>query len=78
MLSLSIARALVELKTLDSRINKMINNNTWIMLKSKNKNSNYNEEEFKKNTLSDFQSMNDLIIRRDKVKNTISQSNSVV
>ena len=75
MPTLSIARALVELKTLDSRINKIINQTSWILLKSKNKNSNTNEEEYKKNTLSDFQSVNDLIARRDKIKNAIILSN---
>ena len=75
MPTLSIARALVELKTLDSRIGKITNNTNWILLKSKNKNSNINEEEFKKSTISDFQSLNDLIMRRDKIKNAIILSN---
>ena len=75
MPTLSIARALVELKTLDSRIGKITNNTNWILLKSKNKNSNINEEEFKKSTMSEFQSLNDLIIRRDKIKNAIILSN---
>ena len=75
MPTLSIARALVELKTLDSRIGKITNNTNWILLKSKNKNSNINEEEFKKSTISEFQSLNDLIMRRDKIKNAIILSN---
>ena len=36
--SISIARALVELKTLDSRINKSIDSTQWIVYKTKNKN----------------------------------------
>lgn len=76
-MSISITRALVELKTLDSRINKIIDNATWIIYKTKNKNSYENEEEFKKNALSEYQSLNDLIKRRDLIKNAIMLSNSV-
>lgn len=76
MSSISIARALVELKTLDSRINKITTDTQWIITKTKNKNSNYSENEYAKSTLSEFQSLNDLITRRDKVKNAIMQSNS--
>jgi hypothetical protein len=78
MSSISIARALVELKTLDSRINKITSSTNWILYKTKNKNSNFTEEEFKKTTLSEFQSLNDLITRRDNLKNAILKSNSVV
>ena len=53
-LTLSITRALVELKTLDGRINKIISSNSFIIYKTKNKNYNIIEEEFKKNTNSDF------------------------
>jgi len=76
--SISIARALVELKTLDSRINKITNQTQWIIFRTKNKNSNYSEEEFKKSTQSEYQSLTDLISRRDKLKNAIMKSNSVV
>lgn len=78
MSSISIARALVELKTLDSRINKLTSQTQWIIYKTKNKNSNYVEEDFKKTTQSEFQSLNDLITRRDNLKNAIMKSNSVV
>lgn len=77
MSSISIARALVELKTLDSRINKITSYTQWIITKTKNKNSNCTEEDFRKTTLSEFQSLNDLITRRDKLKNAIMKSNSV-
>lgn len=77
MSTISIARALVELKTLDSRINKITNQTQWIIFKTKNKNSNYSEEEFKKSTQSEYQSLLDLIIRRDKLKNAIMKSNSL-
>lgn len=75
--TISISRALVELKTLDSRITKSITNNTWILLKTKNKNYGFIEEEFNKNTKADFQSLEDLIERRNKIKNAIMLSNSI-
>jgi hypothetical protein len=77
MSSISIARALVELKTLDSRINKITDNTQWIVYKTKNKNHNLSEDEYKKNTFSEYQSLTDLITRRDKLKNSIMKSNSV-
>jgi hypothetical protein len=77
MSSISITRALVELKTLDARINKITTTTQWILFKTKGKNSNYSEDEFKKTTQSEYQSLNDLIIRRDKLKNAIMKSNSV-
>ena len=76
MTSISIARALVELKTLDSRINKITDATQWIMYKTKGRNSNIIEEEYKKSTLSEYQSLNDLISRREKIKNAIMKSNS--
>ncbi len=76
MSNLSVARALVELKTLDSRINKLIVNSNFIICKTKNKNYQYNEVDFKKMVESEYQSLNDLIIRRDSVKNAIVMSNS--
>ena len=75
--SISISRAFVELKTLDSRINKIIDTTQWNLYKTKNKNSKLFEEEYKKSTQSEFQSLNDLIIRRDKLKIAIMKSNSV-
>lgn len=76
MNNLSIARALVELKTLDARINKIISNTNYIICKTKNKNYQYNEDDFKKMVESDYQSLNDLISRRDQIKNAIVLSNS--
>lgn len=76
MTTLSITRALVELKTLDARINKISDNTNWIILKTKNRNSIVIEEEYKKNILSEYQSLNDLIIRRDKIKTAIMMSNT--
>lgn len=76
MSELSISRSLVELKTLEARISKITLNTQWIVTKTKNKNSNLNDEEFKKNILSEYQSLNDLIKRRNKIKNAIVISNS--
>jgi hypothetical protein len=73
---LSITRALVELKTLDSRINKIIDYTTFITYKTKNKNYNHSEEDFKKTVLAEYQSLNDLIERREKIKNAIVLSNA--
>jgi hypothetical protein len=76
MSGLSIARALVELKTLDSRINKIIGESSFIVCKTKNKNYQYNEVDFKKSAESSYQSLNDLIIRREKIKSAIVISNA--
>ena len=76
MTTLSITRALVELKTLDSRITKAITTNTFILCKTKNRNYQVLEDEFKKNTLGEFQSINDLVSRRAQIKNAIVKSNA--
>ena len=76
MTTLSITRALVELKTLDSRITKAITTNTFILCKTKNRNYQVLEDEFKKNTLAEYQSINDLILRRTQIKNAIVKSNA--
>ena len=73
----SITRSLVEIKTLDARINKIIENATFISYKTKTRNNNLNADEFRKNTNADYQSLNDLVCRRDKIKNAIMLSNSV-
>lgn len=75
-LSLSITRCLVELKTLDARISKIIDGTTFIMYKTKQKNYNQSEEEFRKTVLAEYQSLNDLIARRQKIKNAIVLSNA--
>ena len=76
MTTLSITRALVELKTLDNRINKAITSNTFILCKTKNRNYQVLEDEFKKNTQAEFQSINDLVARRAQIKNAIVKSNA--
>ena len=72
----SIARSLVELKTIDGRINKIIENGVFITYKTKYKNTRYTEEDFRRSAISDYQSIADLINRRDKIKNAIVLSNA--
>lgn len=72
----SIARSLVELKTIDGRINKIIENGVFITYKTKYKNTRYTEEDFRRSATSDYQSIADLINRRDKIKNAIVLSNA--
>lgn len=74
--TISITRALVELKTLDSKITKLINGTTFILCKTKKNNYNVQENEFTKNVTSTFQSINDLIKQRDKIKTQIVHSNA--
>jgi len=73
---LTITRALVELKTLDSRITKLVDTTSFIAMKTKNKNYNLVEEDYKKNVMASYQSLNDLIARRDSIKNAIVLSNA--
>jgi hypothetical protein len=72
----SITRSLVEIKTLDSRIGKIIDASAFTSYKTKSRNFGLNAEEFRKSALADFQSINDLITRRDSIKNAIVLSNS--
>lgn len=72
----SITRSLVEIKTLDSRIGKIIDASAFTSYKTKSRNFGLNAEEFRKSALADFQSINDLISRRDSIKNAIVLSNS--
>jgi hypothetical protein len=72
----SITRSLVELKTIDGRINKIIDGGLFMTFKTKSKNTRYNEEDFKKSATADFQSVTDLIKRRDQIKNAIVLSNA--
>lgn len=74
--SMSITKALVELKVLDKRIQKAIDEIVFIMYKTKTKNFQVSEEEFRKSTIASYQSLNDMIERRDKIKNAIVTSNS--
>lgn len=73
---ISITRALSELKLLDSRITKSISEIKFAVCVTKNTNYNINKNEFTSQTMAKLQSLNDLIIRREKLKSTIMKSNS--
>lgn len=74
---ISISRALVELKTLDSRIDKTIRQNQFMICKTKQQNSHIVEADYKKAVTANFQSIQDMIVRRSAIKNAIVKSNTV-
>jgi hypothetical protein len=74
---ISVARALVELKTLDKRIVKLISEIKILDLSIGHKlKTNLTKEEFEKLAKSDFQSLKDLMFRRNKMKSEIVKSNA--
>ena len=76
-MSFTITRALVELKTLDSRINKEIQQTQFMMCKTNKNKHAAQETEFRKKAEENYQSINDLICRRNKIKSAITHSNAV-
>lgn len=72
MSKISITRALVELKTLDSRIQKKIDTSVFVSYKGQF----HQPSEGIKDALSNFQSANDLIERRKRIKSAIITSNA--
>ena len=78
MVKYSIHRALAELKLLDKRITKTIDNLKVVTCKKGDKlEYNIAEEEFKAVVESDMQSVKDLITRRKEIKEKIVKSNAV-
>lgn len=73
MSDISITRALVELKTLDSRIQKKIDSGVFVSLKGQF----HNQHQEIKDAISNYQSINDLIERRKKIKSAIVTSNAL-
>lgn len=71
---ISITRALAELKLLDSRIQKKIEENDYVYFSSKKKITVSNQTI--KNSKANYQSVIDLINRRAKLKNSIILSNA--
>lgn len=69
---ISITRALVELKTLDSRIQKKIDSSVFVSFKGQF----HQPAEGVKDAIASFQSTNDLIERRKKIKSAIVTSNA--
>lgn len=72
MSKISITRALVELKTLDSRIQKKIDTSVFVSYKGQF----HQPSEGIKDAASNFQSIVDLIDRRKKIKSAIVSSNA--
>lgn len=77
MEEITITRALAELKLLDSRIQKKILESEFVYFISKKNKNNVNQETLVSNSKSSFQSVNDLIERRKKLKSSIILSNAV-
>lgn len=73
---MSVTRALAELKLLDARINKANNEMKFAVCVTKNTNYNINRSDFCAKTTAAFQSLNDLISRREKLKSAIMKSNA--
>lgn len=73
---MSITRALSELKLLDSRITKATSEIKFAVCVTKNTNYNINKNEFTSQTTAKFQSLTDLIRRREALKAAIMKSNA--
>lgn len=75
-----VTQALNELKTLDARIMRAINNTTFIAsakICEKNVNSNKSKEDFSNEARAELQSIDDLINRRKNIKAAIVASNAI-
>src|ERR1044071_4886125 len=73
--TMTVARALVELKTLDKRITKATS--SIELVKVRRKDDKWDVAEFSRKAQSDLQSLLDLIDRRDLLKRKVIQSNAV-
>jgi hypothetical protein len=76
MEEITITRALAELKLLDSRINKKTSETDFAYMVSKKNKFNTNFDTIQTNAKSSFQSIMDLIKRRQVLKSAIILSNS--
>lgn len=75
-----VTKGLNELKLLDSRINRKIEEGEFIVaakLSVQNVNGKITKEAYKANAKADYQSIVDLIKRRNNIKSAIIQSNAV-
>lgn len=77
-MQISIAKGLVELKLLDKRINRTINDSVLagFTVGKKVQTGFANTEEIEKRAKSDYQSIKDLIKRRNEIKSAIVVSNA--
>ena len=71
---ISITQALAELKLLDKRINKALDNVTWADIKTKA--YPVDTETFAKNARAQYQSFMDLVKRRDTIKRAVVRANA--
>lgn len=78
MSQMSVTRAMVELGTLDDRINKIISNTKFIsMVKGNQKNiGGIPREDVESNIVKSYKQVTDLIVRRHQVKRAIVLSNA--
>jgi len=78
--TMTITRALSELKLLNNRIQKQINNTLFVDSYQKRNSltgiSRIRKEDFEKNVKAEYQSIKDLIELRQKIKSAIIKSNS--
>ena len=76
---MTIHRALSELKLIDARIEKAINvvEPTGLMQKDKGVNGFYAKDEFEKDVKSKYQSVTDLIDRKNAIKSAIVKANGI-
>jgi hypothetical protein len=72
--TMSITQALAELKLLDKRLNKALENVTWADVKTKS--NPVDAEKFTRTVQADFQSFTDLSRRRDAIKRAVVTSNA--
>jgi hypothetical protein len=79
MAKISVSRALVELKTLEKRIQKSIENlePIGLMLGQKPEATIQNRQDFEKSAQAGYQQIQSLIRRRRQIKNAIVQSNAL-
>ena len=73
---MSLIRALDEVVLLDKRITKKINEATFLGVMSKKSRAIQNADEFSASCKGDWQSLSDLISRRNKIKSAIIVSNA--
>lgn len=77
MEKMTLHRALAELKLIDKKINKLINGivPVGIMQKGKLVNGSYSKDEFEKEAKAKYQSIEDLIKRKETIKTAIVKAN---
>ncbi len=77
---MTVHKALCELKTLDARIQKGIQQNPFVFANkhANSKVAGVNVGDYCKEILASYQSVNDLIARRDAIKRAVTLSNATV